>query len=324
MHGRDVKGLKNSKSNLLKIGGVLIFMAIFGSVFTPTLFASNLNLQGGNLRFSIGERVDLDLHGYLSGSEEGETWTSEANVPGLVLFPDGFIRGVPTTAGSYPIVISVIDGTSTRAMANFLFTVVQGQNSNSTLKIQDADRLLPIGQPANLNLNQFVTGGQPPYAWSRVSGEYPSGTQLSIAGILTGTPTKIENTQVELMVTDRAGIAAIGTFAFIVNNSGGGANPPPAGGGTGVSTRFTADGIVMLLNGLVCWVYRVAFFLIVIVLVWTGIQYILSSGNSSKILEINESLKWVIIGAVIILGVGVIIATLGAFLGVPAPVPIIC
>ncbi len=87
---------------------------------------------------------------------------------------------------------------------------------------------------------------------------------------------------------------------------------------------LSIDDLEDILLGLVCWIYRMAFALIVIFIIWTGIRYLYSGGNPQKISQIHQAFLWVFIGAVVILGVGVIIATISAALDLPSITPIIC
>lgn len=87
---------------------------------------------------------------------------------------------------------------------------------------------------------------------------------------------------------------------------------------------LTITSIEDIIQGLACWIYRIAFLLIIIFIVLTGIRYISSGGNPTKLTSAHQSFKWVVIGAVVILGVGVIIATIANFLGVDVPFPGLC
>ena len=87
---------------------------------------------------------------------------------------------------------------------------------------------------------------------------------------------------------------------------------------------LTVTSIEDIIQGLACWIYRIAFLLIIIFIVLTGVRYVSSGGNPTKLTSAHQSFKWVVIGAIVILGVGVIIATIANALGVDVPFPGLC
>lgn len=87
---------------------------------------------------------------------------------------------------------------------------------------------------------------------------------------------------------------------------------------------LTITSIEDIIQGLACWIYRIAFLLIIIFIVLSGVRYVASGGNPTKLTSAHESFKWVVIGAIVILGVGVIIATIANALGVDVPFPGLC
>ena len=100
------------------------------------------------------------------------------------------------------------------------------------------------------------------------------------------------------------------------------------GQGSGASSSMgidlTISDLESMLRGMVCFIYRIAGLLIIIFITVTGIKYLISSGNPDKIKAVNESFKWVIIGSLVILGFGVIIATISAAVGGDPLIPIVC
>lgn len=87
---------------------------------------------------------------------------------------------------------------------------------------------------------------------------------------------------------------------------------------------LTIQGLEDLLRGLACWIYRIAFLLIIVFILTVGIRYLASSGSPEKITAVNQSFKWVVIGSFVILGVGSIIATVAWVLGLPVIIPLFC
>lgn len=87
---------------------------------------------------------------------------------------------------------------------------------------------------------------------------------------------------------------------------------------------LTIQGLEDVLRGVACWIYRIAFLLIIISILMVGIRYLTSSGSPEKITSVTQSFKWVVIGSFVILGVGSIIATVAWVLGLPVIVPLFC
>ena len=87
---------------------------------------------------------------------------------------------------------------------------------------------------------------------------------------------------------------------------------------------FTIQGLEDVLRGLACWIYRIAFFLIIIFILVVGIRYFTYSGSPEKITAVTQSFKWVVIGSAVILGVGTIIATIAWTLELPVIIPLLC
>ena len=101
----------------------------------------------------------------------------------------------------------------------------------------------------------FASGGTPPYVWSIVSGALPAGLSLSPEGTISGTPTTLGQTRLEVRVADSAQAAAQSALATIAVNVV--AAPPPtqqsrnwsgyiAGGGpfTAVSGTFNVPSLI--------------------------------------------------------------------------------
>jgi hypothetical protein len=75
---------------------------------------------------------------------------------------------------------------------------------------------LPSGTVGTAYSQTFVASdGTPPYSWSVTSGTLPAGLTLSTAGILSGTPTTVDNSSFTVQVT--GGDNATKLFSLEVN-----------------------------------------------------------------------------------------------------------
>jgi len=220
--------------------------------------------------------------------------------------------------------------------------IVKASSSNNTEGNNAPSRLMPKGswdieyrvgvviRPLNLS-TELIGSGTPPFVWEKAGGAWPDGLEMDSSGYLRGTPTKIGQYEVPLKVTEKGGDNIIKGLRFTISATGGASNNNSTNGGSNNGDGsyqggfdLSIRGLENLIQGLVCWVYRIAFLLIILFITWTGIKYLMYSGNSGKITEANKSFQNVVIGAIIILGVGVIVSTIANLLGVPLPFPGIC
>ena len=93
----------------------------------------------------------------------------------------GTITGVPPTPGIFSLTIQLTDSVGASARQTFSLFVA------TPLRVLTTS--LPNGS-AGTFYSQTLSpgGGQPPYAWSLLTGSLPPGLQLSPAGVISGTP----------------------------------------------------------------------------------------------------------------------------------------
>jgi len=70
-----------------------------------------------------------------------------------------------------------------------------------------------------------------------------------------------------------------------------------------------------IINGLACWLTRIATAVMVIFLVLAGLRYMAVRGDPSKLVVAKKNLRYVLIGILVIMGVYVIIATVANSVG---------
>ena len=73
-----------------------------------------------------------------------------------------------------------------------------------------------VGQAYSAQLN--ATGGTSPYTWSVSSGSLPAGLSLSVAGLISGTPTTAGSSTFAAMVSDASSQSATSNFTLTVAN----------------------------------------------------------------------------------------------------------
>jgi serine/threonine protein kinase len=150
-----------------------------------------------------------------SGGKPPYRWSVRSGSwpPGLSLDPKtGAIRGQPTQAGNYRLVLAVSDARNVTATRQVSMRVA------SSLSFASAPEL-PAGQAGSAYAIQLaVAGGRAPYRWLVVDGMLPAGLILdSSTGALRGTPSNGGSFQFTTEVTDSSGEAANRAFRVRIN-----------------------------------------------------------------------------------------------------------
>jgi WD40 repeat protein len=120
-----------------------------------------------------------------SGGTAPFTWTETGALPpGLSLSSAGQLSGTPTTAGTYPITVTVTDSSNPPLNDSI---IVNLNIEPPALTINEAPP--PTGTVGTTYpAFQFTTTrGALPLVWSE-TGELPAGLELSVGGVLSGTP----------------------------------------------------------------------------------------------------------------------------------------
>ena len=139
-----------------------------------------------------------------TGGTTPYTWSVNAGTlpPGLTLSSAGVLSGTPTTAGSYPFSVNVVDKNNGIATASI--TLVVGAGLSLTFGTPPTGQ---VGVPYTDTLT--AAGGTTPYTWSVSAGTLPAGITLNAStGVLAGTPTAGGTSNFTIKVTDAAGLTA--------------------------------------------------------------------------------------------------------------------
>jgi len=131
---------------------------------------------------------------------------------GLTLSAGGTLAGTPTAAGTSSFTIQV---TSTYSKAVASFPPVTGTQSFTVviypvLTITTANVSVgAVGAPYSQTFTAIGGGGPSTYTWSLVAGTLPPGLTLSVAGVLSGTPTTAGSFTFSVQVSSQ--ISTLGT-----------------------------------------------------------------------------------------------------------------
>jgi autotransporter-associated beta strand protein len=138
-------------------------------------------------------------------------WDSiSGNLPaGLNLSSGGILSGTPSESGSFALTLRVTDSNSVTMEKNFSLSVAQPLEITSA-SLPDAS----AGTVFSANLGS--TGGLPPWSWSLISGNLPSGLTLTSAGELTGIPETGGSQTFTVRLTDGSGQTDIQILSLTV------------------------------------------------------------------------------------------------------------
>ncbi len=143
-----------------------------------------------------------------SGGDGSYTWSvSSGTLPdGLTLASDGTLSGTPTAAASVEITFSVTDGKSRTAQAVIRVVVagtLQVTTSSLAAGVVDDDYSVALA----------AAGGSGDYTWAATG--LPDGIAL-VGDTLSGVPTAVGTSPVELTVTDGLSRTATATLSLVV------------------------------------------------------------------------------------------------------------
>ena len=142
-----------------------------------------------------------------TGGTTPYTWSVNSGTlpPGITLSSAGVLSGTPTTTGTYPFTVNVIDANKGVATASITLVVTAGL----TLTFPAP----PSGTIGTAYTDTFTaSGGTTPYTFSISSGTLPAGLTLNAStGVVSGTPTTAGTSNFTVKVTDAKSTTA--TFA---------------------------------------------------------------------------------------------------------------
>lgn len=161
-------------------------------LFTITIGPAPLAIRTSSLRRGV---VGAAYTETLSASGGGNQTWSASGLPAGLSISGGTITGTPTTAGNYPVTVTVNNGTSSKS-AQFTLQVIE------PLKITGAPgRAAEVGKVFTAAFQ--ATGGLGSYSWAVT--DVPAGLTFDpVSHVLSGTPTVPGPATVKVTLTDSA------------------------------------------------------------------------------------------------------------------------
>jgi hypothetical protein len=165
-----------------------------------------------------------------TGGTPPMTWSESGPMPpGMTLSAAGLLSGSPAKAGTYPIVVNVVDSSEPPLTTGI----------SISLKVNDSAIVVSLpGAPSTgtatypyPSLTFNASGGTPPYTWTTI-GTMPPGLALGSDGTISGTPAKVGSFSFSVIATDSAqppmASSPLSTLISIAPAPPLGLNPPPA------------------------------------------------------------------------------------------------
>jgi len=142
-------------------------------------------------------------------------WSATGLPPGLTIDPSsGLITGTPTEGSTTPfsVTITAVDSSDAQGSATFDWTVgIVVSVTNPGIQADDAGVAISP-------LDIVASDSNPSATLTYAATGLPAGLSLdTTTGAITGTPTKLGNTSVEVTVTDDSDVTGSVTFAWVVN-----------------------------------------------------------------------------------------------------------
>lgn len=182
-----------------------------------------------------------DQPGYLdtltaTGGRGPYTWAIASGLlpSGLSINPStGVISGTPDAAGTYNFTVSVKDNATVVETAIQALSIVisEPDTAPTPLKVVGSTRTYNVNSLINESLTPDDIGGSPPYTWSLIAGNVPTGSTdsdvcvvgtgkipgkvcLDPSGSITGTPTVAASYSFQLQVIDSKGALATPIYTY--------------------------------------------------------------------------------------------------------------
>jgi type II secretory pathway pseudopilin PulG len=163
----------------------------------PQLQVTSTNPQSGLYKVALSPTVTLAASG---GDGAPYKWSDPGSTlpPGLTLSSGGVVSGTPTATGVYNVSVQVVDkGGKRSAIGFFTWTVTYPPVAASNPGTQ-TNTINTAISPLTLS----TSGGDGNFQWSDPTGSLPAGLTMTSAGVISGTPTTLQNYNVSLQVTD--------------------------------------------------------------------------------------------------------------------------
>jgi hypothetical protein len=183
----------------------------FALVVGPCVACSNVQISPANPSVAANGTIQFTAT-VTNISNSAVTWSANAGTvssSGLFVAP----------AAKSTTTVQIVAASVAQPTAQATTTITVTSNSASDLKISTSS-VPPASKGIPYTTSLAATGGIVPYQWSVASGSLPNGLQLnSSTGVISGSPTQIENSTFTAFVTDGSSSTAQQSLTLAVSTS---------------------------------------------------------------------------------------------------------
>ena len=145
------------------------------------------------------------------GSGPNYNWTAKGLPPGLTIANNtGLIAGIPTSAGTFTIAVTIVDINGLTATQNYTLVIASTRLTSSTTALSNG----AVGSAYRSAV--AATGGTLPYSFSATG--LPAGLCITSTGTISGTPTTAGSFTVSASVTDAQSLTASAQFPVTITS----------------------------------------------------------------------------------------------------------
>ena len=148
-----------------------------------------------------------------TGGSAPIAWTATGLPPGMTMGATGIISGTPTAAGTYSVTVTLTDRLGVSVSRTYSIVV-------GTALAVAGPASLPTGQVGitYTSTTMSASGGTSPYVWSATG--LPPGVTMSMAGVVSGTPTAAGTFSVVAYTSDAVGTFAVQNYSVVIDPAG--------------------------------------------------------------------------------------------------------
>ncbi len=186
---------------------------VYDDMAFKTYIGMGISLSPGSLsNGTVGSAYSQTITASNGASPYTFAVTSGSLPAGLTLSNAGELSGTPTAAGTSNFTVTATDANGCTGNKSYSLAV-----ACPTITITPSSLSGPVKKGVAFSQTYSASGGTAPYTFVVLTGTLPTGLTLTSAGVLSGTPTVVGNSDYTVQVTDSNGCTATIGIHFVVD-----------------------------------------------------------------------------------------------------------